>query len=169
MKLSRIFARRSDPAATLYAAIVAAARQPKAYVEWGVPDTTDGRFDMIILHQFLALERLKEAGPAGEGVMQGLTDAFFKDMDRSLREMGVGDLSVGKKVRRMAEAYHGRMQAYSAAVPDGVRLADALKRNIFAGVDGGKADLLAHYALDCAAYLRGQGDAALLQGRITFS
>jgi cytochrome b pre-mRNA-processing protein 3 len=95
---------------------VAAARQEVFYARWAVPDTVDGRFDMIALHLFLVLERLKGEGQAVEDFRQVLTDTFFQDMDRSLREMGVGDISVGKKVRKMAEAFYGRVQAYAAAL-----------------------------------------------------
>ena len=97
---------------------MAAARHPVAYAEWGVPDTLDGRFDMITLHTFLVLDRLKGEDRA---FRQELVDEFFRDMDRSLREMGVGDLSVGKKVRKMAEVFYGRLAAYDKALagPDG--------------------------------------------------
>ncbi len=107
MFLSRIIdrlSRKPDASQVLYERIVAAARQEVFYAQWAVPDTVDGRFDMIALHLFLVLDRLKGEGPAVEAFRQVLTDTFFQDMDRSLREMGVGDISVGKKVRKMAEA-----------------------------------------------------------------
>ncbi|MFO1033036.1 MAG: ubiquinol-cytochrome C chaperone family protein [Hyphomicrobiales bacterium] len=168
MILSRFFRRRNLPAQGLYGAIVAAARQPLAYAQWGVPDTVEGRFDMIILHQFLVLERLKAGGAATEALMQELTDAFFSDMDRSLREMGVGDLSVGKKVRRMAEAYHGRLQAYAASFADPAGFTEALRRNIFAGVAVGQPEALAAHARTVANHLQGLATQDLLHGRITF-
>jgi cytochrome b pre-mRNA-processing protein 3 len=112
MFLSRILnrlSRRPDAAQVLYEAIVAAARHPVPYADWGVRDTVDGRFDMIALHAFLVLDRLKGSA---EAFRQELVDELFRDMDRSLREMGVGDISVGKKVRKMAEVFYGRVAAY---------------------------------------------------------
>jgi cytochrome b pre-mRNA-processing protein 3 len=88
--LRGLFKPKSNPAAALYAAIVAAARQPKFYAEWGVPDTVDGRFDMIVLHLYLVLARLRENAPE---LCQALTDTFCTDMDSNLREMGAGDLA----------------------------------------------------------------------------
>ena len=106
------------------------------YADWGVPDTLDGRFDMISLHAFLVLDRLKGTEQA---FRQGLVDEFFADMDRSLREMGVGDLSVGKKVRKMAEVFYGRVAAYDQALagPDGA-LEAAIARNVFPDVQEGR-------------------------------
>jgi cytochrome b pre-mRNA-processing protein 3 len=131
MILKRLFARKPDVSQSLYEAIVAAARQQKFYAEWAVPDTVDGRFDMISLHLFLVLERLKAGGTDTQDVRQRLTNCFFLDMDRSLREMGVGDLSVGKKVRKMAEAFYGRVAAYSAALEPGGDVEAVLRRNVF--------------------------------------
>jgi cytochrome b pre-mRNA-processing protein 3 len=167
MILSRFLRSRPDPAARLYERIVAAARQPKPYAEWGVPDTIGGRFEMIILCQYLVLNRLKAMGAAQADVSQKLTDAFFTDMDRSLREMGVGDLSVGKKVRRMAESYHGRFKAYGTAGEDPVALAAALRRNVYAGEEGGNPEALAVWTLRCGQHLRDQPDSAILAGEFT--
>jgi cytochrome b pre-mRNA-processing protein 3 len=119
----------------LYTAAVQAARQPFFYAKLGVPDTLDGRFDMVGLHAFLLIRRLS-AEPAGQKVAQALFDAMFNDMDVNLREMGVGDLSVGKKVKMMWEAFHGRANAYSEALKSGPDvLADALGRNLWPGED----------------------------------
>ena len=141
MFLRRFFARKVDISQDLYEAIVAAARQEKFYGEWGVPDTVDGRFDMIILHVFLVLDRLKSGGAATLDLRQSLTDSFFRDMDRSLREMGVGDLSVGKKVRKMAEAFYGRVAAYAGALDASGDVSDVIRRNIFP--DGSNKDVSA--------------------------
>ena len=129
MILKRFFQRPCQPERSVYEAIVAAARHPVFYAEWGVADTLDGRFDMISLHTFLVLDRLKGAE---QTFRQELVDEFFRDMDRSLREMGVGDVSVGKKVRKMAEVFYGRVAAYDAALA-GQRdaLEAALARNVF--------------------------------------
>jgi cytochrome b pre-mRNA-processing protein 3 len=145
MIFKRLLGRKTRDVEPVYSAIVTAARQPHFYAEWGVPDTVDGRFDMIVLHLFLVLDRLR-AEEGYEDVSQDLTDYFYKDMDRSLREMGVGDLSVGKKVRKMAEACYGRLMAYGKAIAeDGNELELALVRNVYAG-DGsvrGAAELTA--------------------------
>ena len=130
----------ADAAPGIYREAVVAARAPEFYAVHGVPDTPDGRFDMIALHVFLALRRLKrEQGPAQAQAMalaQALTDAMFADMDRNLREMGVGDLGVGKQVKALAAAFRGRVAAYDAALEKndgGQALAEALGRNLYRG------------------------------------
>lgn len=117
----------------VYAAIVRQARNPGFYSGLGVADTLDGRFDMLCVHVFLVLRRLKENQALTEAFAQTLFDVFFTDMDRSLREMGVGDLSVGKRVRAMSKAFMGRIDAYDRALDDGEGLADALVRNLYRG------------------------------------
>jgi cytochrome b pre-mRNA-processing protein 3 len=117
----------------LYSAAVRAARVPFFYAELKVPDTLDGRFDMVGLHAYLLIRRLS-AEPAGQKVSQAVFDAMFNDMDVNLREMGVGDLSVGKKVKVMWEAFHGRANAYAEALKSGPdALATALERNLWPG------------------------------------
>jgi cytochrome b pre-mRNA-processing protein 3 len=153
----------------VYGQIVAAARRPKPYAEWGVPDTVDGRYDMIVLHAVLVLDRLGDDGAAAQSLAQGLTDEIFADMDRSLREMGVGDLSVGKKVRRMAEVFYGRARAYGAPLRarDAGDLAEALYRNVFAGTgtrDG--AVQLADHALRLSRHLQERPIGPILAGEI---
>jgi cytochrome b pre-mRNA-processing protein 3 len=116
----------------LYGAAVTAARQPFFYAQLGVPDTLNGRFDMVGLHAFLLIRRLTSAGPQGARLAQAVFDAMFHDMDVNLREMGVGDLSVGKKVRVMWEAFHGRAAVYADAMAVGPEaLAEALERNVW--------------------------------------
>ena len=117
----------------LYGAAVAAARDPYFYAELGVPDTLSGRFDMVGVHAFLLIRRMS-ADPQGKDLAQAVFDAMFNDMDINLREMGVGDLSVGKKVRVMWEAFHGRAAVYAEAMKLGPEaLAEALERNIWPG------------------------------------
>ena len=122
-------------AAILYRATVEQARQPVFYAAYDVPDTLDGRFELIALHMFFVLHRLKIDDPAAQQLSQDLFDTMFGDMDRSLREMGVADLGVGRRIRAMAEALYGRMAAYEAglAADDGV-LAAALRRNLYGTV-----------------------------------
>lgn len=119
-------------AAILYRAIVEQARQPVFYAAWGVPDTLDGRFELIALHMFFVLHRLKIDDPAAQQLSQELFDTMFGDMDRSLREMGVADIGVGRRVRAMAEGLYGRMAAYeSGLAADDSVLAAALRRNLY--------------------------------------
>lgn len=168
MFLKRLFARKADVAASLYGAIVAAARQKKFYAEWGVPDTLDGRFDMVSLHVFLLLDRLRGEGTEVEKIRQALTDTFFLDMDRSLREMGVGDLSVGKKVRKMAEAFYGRVKAYASAVEHSEGLEDALRRNIHPDQPEASVSQLAEWAGQARVALQGQRVADIMAGKVEF-
>src|SRR4029079_5224327 len=131
----------------------------RLYDSWGVPDTVDGRFDMVALHLILVLDRLrKESGDPF--FAQQLTDYFFADMDRSLREMGAGDLSVGKKVRRMAEVFYGRAKAYAAplAAHDRQGLAEALARNVYGDPrPSAEALPLADHAIAASEHLRQLG------------
>lgn len=125
-------ARRSRAAAgRLYAVAVARARAVAFYAELGVPDSVDGRFDMIVLHIFVLLERLRQGGEAGRRLSQALFDLMFQDMDRSLRELGVGDQAVGGRIKQMASAFYGRMRAYGEAVDARPRLIEALRRNVY--------------------------------------
>jgi cytochrome b pre-mRNA-processing protein 3 len=166
----RLFGQRKpDPSEALYGAIVAAARQENFYADWHVPDTLDGRFDMMVLHMFLTIDRLRHFGPDSEGLRQALTDRFFAAMDAALREVGVGDISVGKKVRKMAEAFFGRVAAYTAGIENGeAELSDALKRNIYTDVDGRHASDLARWALRAKSVLAEQTLDDIAQGHIRF-
>ncbi len=167
MILRRLLGRKPDPGQALYEAIVAAARQPRFYADLGVPDTVDGRFDMIALHMFLILDRLNDSSL--ETARQSLIDTFFRDMDRSLREMGVGDLSVGKKVRKMAEAFYGRLLAYKKAAGESEEaLASALARNIYVERGGEHAPALAQWVLSAQTNLAAQATEAIVQAKVTF-
>jgi cytochrome b pre-mRNA-processing protein 3 len=148
----------------LYGAIVAQARCPAFYRNYGVPDTVAGRLDMIVLHLVLVLRRLRAVPPSGEPdgqiIAQQLFDRFCEDVDDNLREMGVGDLAVPKQMRRVGEAFYGRTKAYEAALAleDGNALVMALVRNVF-GAGGNPAEP-ALGALRLAAYIR-KADARL--------
>src|SRR5262245_37624679 len=119
----------------LYRAAVTAARDPFLYQGLGVADTFEGRFDLVALHAFLIIHRLKDAPEPGPALAQAVFDAMFSDMDSILREIGVSDLGVGKRVRAMWEAFHGRSQAYAAAIQaaDTAGLEAALARNVWRG------------------------------------
>jgi cytochrome b pre-mRNA-processing protein 3 len=169
MILKRLFAKKPDQARSLYEAIVAAARQPKFYLDYAVADTVDGRFDMITLHLFLVLDRLRGGSKDTEDFRQRLTDGFFLDMDRSLREMGVGDLAVGKKVRKMAEAFYGRVAAYSKALEEGgSALHAAVARNVYADAASKNAGSLAEWVRLARAMLAGQEPENILKGKVRF-
>ena len=147
----------------LYVAAVAAARDPFLYATVGAPDTLDGRFDLVGLHVFLVIRRLSAQPRPGPQLAQAVFDAMFRDMDVNLREMGVGDLSVGKKVKVMWEAFHGRAAAYAAALDAGDRalLQAALARNVWRGAPAGDGPaLLAAIAVAQEACLAGQDVAA---------
>ena len=107
--------RGPDTISTLYGMIVAQARLPCFYRDYAVADTVNGRFDLIVLHLALVLDRLAQ-DPALQSLGQGIFDRFCQDMDHNLREMGIGDLKVPKEMRRMGEAFYGRSQAYRAAL-----------------------------------------------------
>ena len=152
----------------LYTAAVGAARDPSLYGPGAVPDTLDGRFDLIALHVALLVRRLRgDADPRGPGLAQAVFDAMVADMDLSLREMGVGDMSIGKRVKRMWEAWHGRARAYEAALEAGDRpgLEEALSRNVWRGeAPDGAVTRLADRALSLDAALATQPLDAVLAG-----
>lgn len=128
--------RLRDRARALFAAIVQAGRMPDFYQILGVSDTLDGRFDLIVLHAHLVLRRLKGAGEQGRALGQALFDTMFGQMDEVLREIGVGDLSVGRKIREMTSAFYGRALAYEEALQssdDNTLLEAALARNVYRG------------------------------------
>ena len=160
----------------LYGVAVAAARAPFFYEVLGVPDTLDGRFDLVGLHAFLLIRRLRAETAAGKRLAQAVFDAMFNDMDVNLREMGVGDLSVGKKVKAMWEAFHGRAKAYDEALaqhdPQAVvaALTAALGRNIWRGAApvAGAADRLAEIVQAQDRHLAGLAVADLAAGRSAF-
>ncbi len=116
----------------LYRAVVAQARAVAFYEHLGVPDTLDGRYDLLVLHCHLVARRLSAEGAVGTALGQALFDLMMADMDRGLREMGVGDLSVGSRVKAMARAYLGRAKAYDEALETGGdALSVALRRNVY--------------------------------------
>ncbi len=155
----------------LYAAAVGAARDPWFYQALGVPDTLDGRFDLVALHAFLLIQRLQAAPDPAPDLAQALFDAMFRDMDDNLREIGVSDLSVGRRMRAMWEAFHGRAKVYTSAIEaaDGISLEAALARNVWRGTapDGAAASLAA-VVLAQMAHLARQPFAALEAGKAHF-
>ncbi|MEJ0015444.1 MAG: ubiquinol-cytochrome C chaperone family protein [Acetobacteraceae bacterium] len=163
--------RQARAAFALYGTAVSAARHPWFYQVLGVPDTLDGRFDLVALHAFLVIDRLQDAPPPGPDLAQAVFDAMFSDMDNNLRELGVSDLSVGKRMRAMWEAFHGRAQAYAAAIRAGdhAALEAALGRNVWRGdAPAGAAAEMARFVQAQAAHLAGQDLAALAGGTARF-
>jgi cytochrome b pre-mRNA-processing protein 3 len=153
-----------------YFRLVAQAREAVFYASHGVPDSLDGRFEMIALHLFLVLHRLKrEAGT--EEFRQGLFDLMFQDMDRGLREMGTGDLGVGRQVKLMAQAFYGRIAAYEPGVDgDPAALEEGLRRNLFGTVKPDPADLafMASYIRRQVRLLATQRTADIVAGILSF-
>jgi len=162
---------RPDTISTLYGTIVAQARLPCFYREYRVPDTVNGRLDLLVLHLALVLDRLADE-PQLRELGQALFDHFCTDMDRNLREMGIGDLSVPKHMQRVGEAFYGRARAYRAGLArDGQQaLVEALERNIY-GQEGAAnraaAARLAVYMRGTVGELRVQPSSEVLAGRLT--
>jgi cytochrome b pre-mRNA-processing protein 3 len=178
--LSRLFREpklKSD-ARNLYEAAVIQARTPAFYADHAVPDTVDGRFDMIVLHVWLVLRHFKSAPEALQSrrdkLCQALFDHMITDFDRNIRQIGISDVRVGKHMKAMAKAFYGRIAAYDDAV-EADSLAAALERNIFGkpDVDRGilerEAGFLALYVQKQADFLATQPFEALLDGKIAFS
>jgi len=162
---------RSDTISILYGTIVAQARLPEFYRDYGVADTINGRFDLIILHLTMVLGRLGRE-PTLAGLGQSLFDRFCRDMDDNLREMGVGDLSVPKEMRRMGEAFYGRAQAYRDALASASDEAfvEAIGRNVYGGIPSDKdaPRRLAIYVRQALRDLDHQGSERLSRGTIDF-
>jgi cytochrome b pre-mRNA-processing protein 3 len=154
-----------------YRRVVEQARRPSFFLDCGVPDTIDGRFELICLHSFLYLHRLRDEQPRSARHSRRFVAAMFADFDRSLREMGTGDLSVGREVKRMAEAFYGRFAVYEEGLAaDDAVLRPALARNLFGTTVPEPPQLaaMAEYTRGQAAALSRQDTGALLAGDIAF-
>ena len=148
----------------IYGMIVTQAREPLFYRDLGVPDTVNGRFDLLVLHLWMILRRMRPMAGGAE-LSQALFDRFCDDMDANLREMGVGDLTVPKRMQAFGEAFYGRSAAYDLALTAGSEpLAQALCRNILNGEHVDKARQLAVYAEAAIAELARLDEAAVLSG-----
>src|SRR6266581_9526463 len=154
-----------------YGRVVEQARLPGFFIDGGVPDTVDGRFELICLHAFLYLHRLKREQPQAAPLGQWFFDTMFADFDRSLREMGTGDLSVGREIKRMAEAFYGRIAAYEQGLAEGDPVLEAaLARNLFGTAPAKPAllEAMAGYVRREAARLNEEDGEELLAGRLSF-
>ena len=152
-----------DAVYSIYTSIVAQSRQLRFYADWGVPDTVTGRFDMISLHVVLMLRRLR-TDSAQRDVGQALVDFFFRDMDRSLRELGAGDLSIPKKVRNMSKLFYGLATALEPGLTagDADAIAMVLRKNLYAGTDAPGTMELAGYLVATAEDYEAKPLAALI-------
>ena len=152
----------------LYASAVEMARDPAFFADHGVVDNVDGRFDTLALVVSLVMRRLNSCGNAGASLSQELFDTMFADMDLSLREMGAGDIGVAKRVKVMAEAFMGRLDAYTAALDEVNRkvLADALERNLLRGEKPASEGLI-DFVFELERRIAALEDDLLLSGRLT--
>jgi cytochrome b pre-mRNA-processing protein 3 len=163
---------RSASIAALYGMIVAQARTPEFYRHYGVPDTVNGRFEMIALHTVLLLRRLGEEPLPLRELGQGIFDRFCDDMDASMREMGVGDLAVPRKMRRVGAAFYSRQAEYGEALAagDSLLLEAALARNVFGGAPASAegVERLARYVRAAASALAAQDNDTLTRPELHF-
>jgi cytochrome b pre-mRNA-processing protein 3 len=156
----------------LYGEIVAAARQHVFYSDWDVPDTPLGRFEMLSLHMFLFQHRMQGTQGVSQDIAQVLIDEFFLDVEHSLRELGIGDMGVPKRMKKLAKMFYGRTAAYAEALElgDAALLAAALARNV--RPDAGnwpQAQMLADYAMLTQKTLAAQTTDAIEAGKLTFA
>lgn len=170
MLLDRFFRPRTTLAMgqKLYAGVVAQARTPALYESYGVPDTVEGRFELYTVHVFLLLDRLRGQGARASETSQALFDTYLGALDDALREMGVGDLSVGKKMRKLGEAFYGRVKSYEsafAALPQTDHLQALLTRTVYAQGGAENAAKLAVYVIAKRAELAEQKLDRLLEGQ----
>ena len=159
---------QADTIAALYGAIVAQARHPAFYRVYGVPDTVSGRFEMVVLHAALVVTRLEAEAGAARSLGQAIFDHFCSDMDANLREIGVGDIAVPRKMKAIGEAFYGRKRAYDTAMaaPGLDQLAAALVRN--AGACAHTIEGLAAYVRDASRRLAAIDGAAITRGLVDF-
>jgi cytochrome b pre-mRNA-processing protein 3 len=170
----------SDTIEAIYGMIVTQAREPLFYRDLGVPDTVDGRFDLLLLHLWIVLRRLRASADRVEparALSQGLFDRFCEDMDDNLREMGVGDLAVPRRMEAFGRAFYGRSKAYDLALGQPAEqaaergvdaLAQAIAKNILNGGGGNHASELAAYTMAAMTSLAACDDAAIQRGIWTF-
>ena len=159
-------------ARTLYSLILIQARLPVFYSDWGVQDTIDGRFDMMVLHAHILFNRLKDGTTKDQEIAQAVFDLMFADLDQNLREMGVGDVGVSKRIKAMAEAFYGRATAYSNSMleEDNIALTAALRRNLYRNSEAEDQQIIgiSIYMRNQVAHLKSQELSELIKGKISF-
>lgn len=162
--------RPTEPIDATYNAIVAQSRQPKFYRDWDVPDTVTGRFDMISIHMCLVFRRLRAETGQGNPFTQDLFDLFFNDMDRSLREMGVNDVSIPKRIQKMGNIFYGLVSKMTKAIDneDKKSLSSVIDRNLFDEEKPEAATALAGYIFEIAGALDAQAPDDIIAGKLVF-
>lgn len=153
----------------IYGALVTMARNPVLFAELGVPDTINGRYDMMVMHVFLFAHRMKDQDATCRALSQDVFDAFLLDMDRGLREEGVGDISVPKRIKKMTEVFYGRVRAYEPCLEaqNLDQIALVVDRNVFPDNSNKPGSLaLASYMLRLQAHLKSISNAAILRGEL---
>lgn len=155
----------------LYKTLVEQARHASFYTEYGVDDTIEGRFDMILLHLFMVDERLNLAGEQYVGLRRNLHEAMVSDIDRSFRELGVGDMSVGKEMKKVGSAWLGRHTAYAAALEDNAEegaLSQAIQKNLYADEAPGSVETMVNYVMKSRQLLALTELETILEGNLVF-
>lgn len=163
--------RNAEASNNLYIAAVEQARSQIFFLDFGVPDSVDGRFDLVIVHIMLLVRRLRQQGKAAADVSQALLNLMFADMDRNLREMGVGDLSVGRQVKKMAKAFYGRAETWEQALDQDIKsVRSALAETVYRSVDVSSEPIssLASYVMAADKHLAGQPTGAIVLGEVEF-
>jgi cytochrome b pre-mRNA-processing protein 3 len=173
MPFERLFRPRPAVAAgrALFTGAVAQARRPAFYTAMATPDTVEGRFELYSLHVVLLIDRLSRQGQRASETAQALFDAYLRSLDDALREMGVGDLSVGKKMRKLGEAFYGRVKSYEGAIqalPEREKLSGLLTRTVYAGTPEADPTSLADYMLAAREVLKEQSLETILAGEATW-
>ncbi len=160
-----------QPANLLYASAFNHARSTRFYVEYDVPDTLDGRFDLLLVHLFLIINRMQGEGRKGAQLAQALFDTTFADMDQGLRENGIGDMGLPKHMRRMMLAFNGRMHSYAEGLDKG-NLEQVLARNLYGTLEEPDPDMLsrmAGYIQENVDWLEKQTSEDIFEGRVKFT
>lgn len=155
---------------SLYAAAAAQARAPGFYVEAGVPDTREGRFELYTLHVILLMDRLRGQGEAADETSQALSERYVRGLDDAFRELGIGDVGLAKRMKALGQAFYGRLKAYSegfAALPDAAPLRDVVARTALEGGEG-DADALTAYVLRSREALASQPLEQLCAGVVSW-
>ena len=172
MKLFNPFRNPLEPVARrLYFALVEQSRTPAFYTDFGVPDTVDGRFEMLAMHAYLIMRRLKGEGEQADGLAQSVFDLMAGDLDRSLRDIGVSDLRVGKKVKELVSLFYGRVHAYDKGLSEGGdSLREALAGNLYSTVEvtDEVLDWMVAYIQRQEKTLATQSLGTLLEGKASF-
>jgi len=173
MVLQRLFRQRpaKETGRALYALAVEQSRQPFLYADLGAPDTVEGRFEVYTLHVMLLLDRLRGQGTEAAEISQALFDVYLSALDDALREMGVGDMAVGRKMRKLGEAFYGRAKSYEAALaalPDRAQLEELIARTLLADTTGAPTEPFARYVERQRAALSGQALVDLLKAQVAW-